>query len=339
MTKLETPRVFVTGAAGFLGAAVLRVLLAEGYAVRALYYPGDRLDHVRDLDVEWVKGDICDEVRMLTLVPGSDALIHIAGLVSFYEQDRVRQYRINVVGTKTLLDTAEQCGVKKFVHVSSVNALGHPAFGEVGDETTSYNWHRHNVGYFKTKKIAQNHALARAKRGLHSVVVCPGTMFGADDVNLNASSYAMGIRKAPPFMVCPPGGTTIADVQAVARGVILALERGRSGETYVLGGKPMLYRDLFRTIAQRLGKKLLVVPLPGMFLLAVGKILDLVSRPLNLRLPLSASMAKGGMHTLFYSSCKAERELGYHTGDPIGALERGIAWLEENAWFEKRSIR
>lgn len=321
-------KALVTGAAGFLGGHTVRTLLDMGVSVRAFVWDREDAGVLDGLDIERFIGDITKPDDCMAAARGIDTVFHIAAKVSFQPKDRAVQYAVNVQGTNNMLNAAKTQGVRRFVHVSTVNAFGYPAQGQVGDETTAFNWRDFNIGYMQTKKAAQDLVLDATRQGLDAVVCNPGTMFGPFDINMNAAGYIRGLARARGLMVCPPGGTNIADVRAVARGLSLAAQRGSQGRCYILGGLNVTYKELFFGILRLLGRNIPVVTLPGPAILAAARGCRIACGILGKTPALTPEMANGSIRRLFYSSNRAIKELNYHPGDPWQAISDTIKWLD-----------
>lgn len=317
----------MTGAAGFVGIHVVRALLERGVRVRALVFDREDDSLLAGLTVQRVVGDVTDRDQMDGLVRGVDLVIHSAGNVSFQPGDRRWQHEVNVTGTRNLVEAALENGVRRFVHVSTVNAFGYPPDGDVGDEETTYNWGPWDIGYMETKKVAQDLVLAAAGDAMETLVCNPSTMFGPDDVNMNAASYVRGLAKVVGVMGCPPGGTNVADVRAVAQGIMLSAQKGRNGEAYILGGLDLTYRDLFRYILDRLGRKAWVITIPEFAMGAAARFSEAWLGRFKGGPPLTVDMARASSKKLFYRSDKAVRELGYDPRNPLLAIDDTVAWL------------
>ena len=321
-------KVLVTGATGFLGGRLARLLCGEGYEVRAAGRPGDPWDLLSDLPCERLACDLLDGPALERAAEGAEAIFHVAALVSFRPELYERQMRVNVDGTRLLLDAALSRGVRRFVFTSTVNVLGAPPPGTVGDEETPFDWGRFRLGYMDSKRAAERLVLGAAREGLHAVSLLPGTLFGPGDIFFNAGAY---IREAARgrLIFAPPGGTTIAHVDDVARGHVLALEKGRSGARYVLGGEHVSYRTLFRWIAEELGRMPPLATLPAFPLRLAGYLADRLRGATGISLPFTEGMAVAASASLYYSSARAERELGYRARPAREAVRDSVAFYRE----------
>lgn len=319
-------RALVTGASGMLGARLARLLLARGAHVRVSYRPGDRLDGLADLDVEHRPVELPGGDGLEAAMEGVEVAFHVAALVSFDLRRYAEQMRVNVEGTRRVLEAARTAGVRRFVLTSTVNTLGVPPPGTLGDERTPFDWAPYRLGYMDSKKAAEDLVLQAAREGFPAVCVLPGTMFGPGDINENAASYIRLVDRSP-VVLALPGGTTVCHVDDVAEGHLLAADGGRIGERYVLGGEPMSYRDLFRRIARALGRSARVVTLPPALLRGLGVLADR-GRAIHLPLPFSRGLARAAASRLYYASDKAERELGWRSRPAEAAILDAVTWYQ-----------
>jgi dihydroflavonol-4-reductase len=316
----------VTGASGFVGGNLAKTLVERGDRVHAHYRPGDNTVLLEGLPVEHLPGDLCDVDLLHRAATGCDGVFHTAGNMSFLSWERPLQHRVNVDGTRAVVEACRKAGVRRLVHTATINTMGipHPE-GAEGDENTLFNWEPLDFHYAITKRRGEELALAANGPSLEVVVVNPGTIFGPGDVNFNAGSYIRVIAKSPlPFY--PEGGTNCVHVDAVVAGHLAAFERGRPGERYVLGGENVTYREMFMIIAEVLGRPRPRFEIPYSAALAAATLLDLVARPLRLRLRVSAEAVRAGRHLLFYSSAKARRELDLPFIPFRRAVEDAVRW-------------
>lgn len=320
--------VAVTGATGFIGAPLVRRLVARGDRVRVMARPTSDLSAFEGLDVEVVRGDLFDSASMRRLCAGADALFHLAADLSFWQGVAAEQDRINVEGTRRAMDAARAGGVGRVIHTSSVAAIGIPADRDrPADESNPFSGWQYT--YFRTKKLAEDQAFrAVDEHGLDVVAVNPGTVFGGAVARRRSGSQriiGMVAKGAPiPLLgrlrVYPPGGYNLCDVDDVVAGHLLALEKGRTRERYILGGHNLSLRAVFTEIARQLGVPP-PKPIPGPALLAVGWLSEVVASVTGKMPQVTWDYARLGTMRLFYDSSKAIRELGY----PITPWEETIA--------------
>jgi dihydroflavonol-4-reductase len=329
-------QILITGGTGMLGSSIARLAISAGHQVCVTYQPGDPLTALEGLEpLEHRPADLLDSSALDRAVEQVEAVIHTAAMVSFQPGDYERQMAVNVEGTRGLLAAARRAGVRRLVHTSTVNTLGVPPADSIGDESTPFDWQRYRLGYMDSKRGAESLVLEAAARadadgGLDCVCALPGTFFGSGDVNLNASSYIMVVQRLRGRWVALPGGTSVVHVDDVARGHLLALERGKRGERYILGGEPVSYAELDTFIAEVLGyghRRGLVVP--AWPLLQAGRASSWLRDRVRLPLPLTEGLVAAGCAKLYYSSARAEQELGWSFRPWREAIRDAVAWLRE----------
>ncbi|MBC7232646.1 MAG: NAD-dependent epimerase/dehydratase family protein [Chloroflexi bacterium] len=228
-------RAFVTGATGFVGSAVVRSLLRRGVAVKALARRSSDLRNIAGLDVEVFYGDLFDEEGLACALRGCDVLYHIAAYYSTDEADAPMMYEVNVRGTKTVMRAALKAGVPRAVHTSTIGTIGQPMDGSLATEEAPFNLWDTGSHYVKSKYLGEIAALAMNEQGLSVVVVNPCAPVGPRDIKPSSTGqrivdYLNG--RLPSFV---SGGINFISVHDVAEGEVLAAERGRAGERYILG--------------------------------------------------------------------------------------------------------
>ncbi|MFT7668360.1 MAG: dihydroflavonol-4-reductase [Planctomycetota bacterium] len=302
--------VLVTGATGFLGAHIVRTLLAQNDKVRALVRPGSARNHIRKLGVEFIEGNLLDEKVMEKACEGVDAIIHCAALLSYWSRQNAMQYSTNVDGVSILLRAAHKARVRRIVHVSSVAAVGATRNGEVLDESAVWNLHGAGVHYAHTKHQGEQRMLAAAWGGMPIVVVNPSSMFGPRLDGRPPSPLITGIMRGRlPWI--PPGGVSITDVSDVAAACVRAQRAGTPGSRYILAGHNVTWEQLYNSIADaadgRLPKlKLTARRLRMLKILATCRDKLRLSRP-----PWTPELYRSYGSYSWYRSAKAERELSY----------------------------
>ncbi len=312
----------VTGATGFLGSRIVRMLCADGHRVRATGHPDDP---AFEMPGEYIPGDLLDQKTIDKILEGVSSVFHVAGLVTFRPDLYDKQMQVNVEGTRILLEASGKAGVQRFVYTSTVNTLGIPPEGELGDENTAFNWEPWRLGYMDSKRAAEKLVL---QSGLDSVCVLPVTMFGPGDVFFNAGSYIRESARGRAILA-PPGGTTVAHVDDVARGHWLAFQKGKRAERYILGGEPKSYMEILTMIAEELGRRPPLGTAPGFLLRFLGRQSDRLRKYLRIPIQLSEGLMVAGNSHLYYSTEKAERELGYQYRPAREAIRDAVDWYRE----------
>jgi dihydroflavonol-4-reductase len=319
----------VTGGSGFIGSGIVKALLVAGHKVRSFHLPGDYLRLLEGLPVEPVAGDICDLGLLIEAAKGCEGVFHTAGNMSFLRRDRPLLYRVNVEGSRTVTEACLRAQVRRLVHTSTVNACGIPdPRGALGDEETPFNWGKLGFHYALSKRRGEKIALAANGSRLEVVVVNPGTVFGAGDLHSHAGGYIRAAQKWP-VLFYPGGGANCVHVKAVVEGHLAAFFKGRPGQRYILGGENLTYREIFATIADVLKLPRLLVPIPLPAALACARPLGLLARAAGIPNALSAEAVRAGYLKLYYSSAKAERELGLRRVPFREAVEEAAAWYAQ----------
>ncbi len=300
-------RVLVTGATGFLGAAVCKELLARGHAVRALVRPASGLAGLDGVAVEVARGDALDAASVRAALAGCDAVVHAAGTVKFGAAPGV--YAVNDRGPEIVLGAALEARVARAVLTSSASVMGGTREPLVADETTAGNAEALGLSYFVSKLRGERAGLALATRGLPLVVVRPSFVLGPGDTHGSSAAIVTAIarRRLPGWI---EGGASFCDVRDVARGHADALERGRAGEVYVLGGHNMRISEFVARVAAAAG----VAPpprIPYAVALAAAALQEAVAKVRGGRPATSRELARAARLYTWASSAKAERELGY----------------------------
>ena len=243
-------KVLVTGSTGQLGSGIVSALRVRGDDVRGLVLSGEPTGSLEENGATAVEGDLLDSRSLRAAVEGVEAVFHAAGMVDYSPIHRDRIFAVNVEGTRNLLDACADGGVQRLVHTSTIGALGFVEGDGLGDETTSFNWNSRLLPYFESKRVAEE--LALGERRLETLAVNPGVMLGAEDRSRNGlgllERVAMG--KVGRF---PVGSTTLANRRDIVDGHLRALDRGRVGERYILGGTPLSWRDVFRRVQAVVG--------------------------------------------------------------------------------------
>jgi dihydroflavonol-4-reductase len=315
--------VLVTGASGFLGWHVARLLLERGHSVRALLRAGSRIDQ---LDVERVTGDLRDPASLARAVSGCALVFHIAADYRLWAKDPGELYRSNVEGTRNVLQAAKDAGVERVVYTSTVGCIGIP-HGGLGTEETPVSLEDMAGHYKRSKFLAEQVALEFARGGLPVVIVNPTAPIGDHDVKPTPTGKIVldFLNGGMPAFI--DTGLNVVDVRDVAQGHLLACERGRVGERYILGSENLTLAQILQKLARITGRKAPTVRLP--YAVAYGAGLastawaGLTGRPP--RVPLEGvRMARKKM---WVTHEKAERELGFHPGPADAALARAVEWM------------
>ena len=320
----------VTGASGFVGSAVARALLRRGLRVRALVRPTSVRVNFDGLDVELAEGDMRDAASMARALDGARFLFHVAADYRLWAPRPAEIERANLSGTETVMRAALRCGVERVVYTSSVATLdaSRAAPGAPVDETAPLDPAR-AVGAYKRSKTAAERLVERlieAER-LPAVIVNPSTPIGPRDVKPTPTGRIIveAARGRIPAFV--DTGLNLAHVDDVAEGHCLALERGRIGERYVLGGDDVMLRDLLAGIARLCGRRAPTLRLPRAPLYPLARLMETAARFTGREPMLTVDGLKMSKNLMFFTSAKAARELGYRARPYEEGLRDALGWF------------
>jgi dihydroflavonol-4-reductase len=335
---------FVTGATGFLGSHVARVLAEQGAGLRLLVRPTSDLRNINDLNADRVVGDLRDSASIAKALSGCDVVFHVAADYRLWVRgrDSNEMYRSNVEGTRFLLEAARKQGVRRVVYTSSVATMGFTS------GSTSKNGHVAEhladeespvslgdmIGHYKRSKfMAEQVAFDAARSGVDVVIVNPTTPIGERDIKPTPTGRIVVDFLKRKFPAYVETGLNLVDATECARGHIQALEKGRSGERYILGGENLTLKQILDRLAAITGLPSPSVKVPYIVALAAGVVDEMVTGRLLGREPRATIDAvRLARKMMFVSSAKAERELGWRTVPVDGALRRSVEWFRANGY-------
>jgi dihydroflavonol-4-reductase len=324
---------FVTGATGFLGSHVARVLAEQGAQLRLLVRSTSDLRNISDLDAERVTGDLRDIGSFEQALVGCEALFHVAADYRLWVRDPEQMYRSNVEGTRSLLEAARKQGVRRVVYTSSVATMGFSSNGTLADENSPVSLADMIGPYKRSKFMAEQVAFDAARSGQDVVVVNPTTPVGERDVKPTPSGRIVVDFLKRKFPAYVDTGLNLVDATECARGHVQALEKGRAGERYILGGQNLTLKEILDKLGAITGLPSPRVKLPYIFALATGVVDETVTGRILGREPRATIDAvRMGRKKMFITSAKAERELAWRTVPVDGALRRAVEWFRANGY-------
>jgi dihydroflavonol-4-reductase len=328
-------RALVTGATGFIGSNVTRMLVGEGIGVRILKREGSSNPNLNGLDVETARGDLRDKESLRRAIKGCDALFHVAASYTFWSRNPNDIYGSNVEGTRNILAAAEEGGVERVVYTSTVSTIGPPKPGEVSDEKTLLD-PAHLAGHYKKSKyLAEQEVLAFHRRGLPVVIVNPTAPVGRGDVKPTPTGKMVldFVRRKMPAYI--DTGLNVVDVDDVAKGHLLAYRKGRLGERYILGCRNMSLREIFETLSKITALPAPKVKIPYWLPLGVASLDEFIEgRVLRHPPRLQLEAVRTARKPMYVSSERAVRELGLPQTPAEEALEKAVRWFCDNGYIK-----
>ncbi len=326
----------ITGASGFVGAAVARRLLAAGHELRALARPTSDRRNLDGLAVEIVEGDLRDAASLARAVAGCEALFHVAADYRLWARRPAELYESNVEGTRKLMRAAAEAGVRRIVYTSSVATLGLRPDGAPADEDTPATLDD-MIGDYKRSKYLAEEAVRRmvAEDGLPCVIVNPSTPVGPRDVKPTPTGRMIVEAAAGRMPAFVDTGLNIVHVDDVAEGHLLAFEKGEIGARYILGGENLSLREILARIAAITGRRAPRIRLPHGLILPFAHLAEGWARLAGGEPFATVDGIRMARKRMFFSSARAARVLGYAPRPADAALADAVAWFRANGYLEK----
>src|SRR5271170_6937907 len=330
--------IFLTGATGFLGSHVAHALAEQGADLRLLVRPTSNLKNLEALQagssrIETAIGDLRDAASLEKAMAGCEVVFHVAADYRLWVQDPAEMYRSNVEGTRAILAAAQKNGVRTVVYTSSVATMGFTGNGHPADEDSPVSL-ADMIGHYKRSKfMAEQLALETGRGGMRVVIVNPTTPVGEQDVKPTPTGRIVVDFLKRKFPAYVETGLNLVDVRECAHGHIAALERGKSGERYILGGENLTLKQILDMLGKISGLPSPTIKLPYFFALAAGVVDENVTGRLLGREPrATVETVRMGKKKMWASSDKAERELGWRTVPADAALRRAVQWFRANGY-------
>lgn len=330
--------VTVTGANGFIGSHVVRALLAQKRKVLAVVEPGSDTSSLDGLDVERFAADILDSRAMDQACSGAEALYHLAAVYRLWSPDPDLIYRVNVEGTTAVMLAAQKAKVKRIVHTSSIAAVGIREDGVPSDETIRFNLFDLANDYILTKHLSERVVWRFAKSGMPIVIVNPAFPFGPLDrapTPTGRMLIEIASGRAPGHTA---GGFNAVDVELVAQGHLLAEEKGRVGERYILGDHNVTFAEFNKLVAEvahvSIPDRTIPAPVAYALSLMYEKVADHVTHRAP---PITLKSAQYATRKVFFDVTRARNELGLPSRPLRDTMERTLAWFRQNGYLEKKA--
>jgi len=324
---------FVTGATGFLGSHVARALSDQGANLRLLVRPASNLRNLEGLKADTVKGDLRDGASIKKAMTGCDTVFHVAADYRLWVRDPAEMYRSNVGGTRAILEAARENKVQRLVYTSSVATIGFTRNGQPADEDSPVSLGEMIGHYKRSKFMAEQIALEAGRGGMHVITVNPTTPIGEQDVKPTPTGRIVVDFLKRKFPAYVETGLNLVDVKECARGHVAALEKGRPGERYILGGENLTLKQILDKLGKITGLPSPRIKLPYWFAFAAGIVDEAVTGKVLRREPrATVDTVRMGKKKMFASSGKAERELGWQIVPVMDALRRAVEWFRANGY-------
>lgn len=326
-------KAFVTGSTGFLGSHVARVVQNHGADLRLLVRPTSRLDNIADLNAERVGGDLRDLDSLKRGMADCEVVFHVAADYRLWAVNGQELYQSNVEGTRNILQAAQDCGVRRVVYTSSVATMAFGNNGRLTDESTPVTLSNMIGDYKRSKFMAERLVIEAARGGQDIVMVNPTTPVGERDIKPTPTGQIIVDFLRRKFPAYVDTGLNLLDVLDCAEGHLLALEKARPGERYILGGENLTLKQILDKLAAITGLPSPRIELPYVVAYAAGVVDTLVTGKLRRREPrVTLDAVRMGRKKMFVSSAKAERELGWRPGPVDNALRRAVDWFRANGY-------
>jgi dihydroflavonol-4-reductase len=324
---------FVTGATGFVGSHVARALAEQGAELRLLIRSSSDLRNIQELQAERVVGDLRDATSLKKAVAGCDVIFHVAADYRLWVRDPEQMYRSNVQGTKAVLEAARDSKIRRVVYTSSVATMGFQSNGHLANEDSPVSLANMIGPYKRSKFMAEEIAIQAGRSGMDVVVVNPTTPVGERDIKPTPTGRIVVDFLKKKFPAYVDTGLNLVDVAECARGHVAALEKGKSGERYILGGENLTLKQILDKLAAITGLPSPRMRVPYVVALATGVVDQVFTGYIRNREPRATIDAvRMGRKKMFVSSGKAEHDLGWKTVPVDGALRRAVEWFQANGY-------
>lgn len=327
-----TKTAFVTGGTGFVGINLVEQLVQQGWRVYALHRPDSELRYLQRFPVERVQGDINDIGSLIRGMPRNvDGVFHVAGDTNMWSRRNAEQDRVNIDGTRNVVEAALKAGAKRLVHTSSISAYGNHE-GRI-DESAELRGRTSWINYQRSKFLAEEEVRKGISRGQNAVIMNPASIFGPYDT----SSWARLIRlvytgKLPGVA---PGALSFCHVREVAKAHIAACERGHSGENYLLGGTDATLLQLVQIIGEVTGRKVTNRTTPAIAMQIASHVANWLSYVTRKPPSITPEMVRMAIRTMYCDSSKAERELGFKPESLHTMVKDSVDWLRQEGFLDR----
>ncbi len=327
-------KVLVTGATGFVGSHLVRLLNEQGYIVRALYRSPQKLAILDGLDYEGIQGDLDDVDILKSACEGCDVVFHVAAKADYWkDDDKDLMMRINVDGTRNVLSAAQSAGVKRVIFTSSASTIGFRDDGQPADETQPFNLPPERFWYGYSKVKAEEVVAEFVTDGLDVVILNPTVIIGPGDLNSISGTFIIETARFQWLAPMSTGGLAAIDVRDVAQSHIHAVEKGRTGQRYLLNTANHTYKEWFTMIAEACEVRPPIFTSPDWMLEPTARLIELLRR-LGIQTPMDANQTRLGGTNAYFDASKAHAELYKPQIDLMTSLRETAQWYKENGYIK-----
>lgn len=331
--------ILVTGATGHIGNVLVKELVDRGKSVRVLILPGEDPAPLAGLDIEQVFGNVLDIDALRKAMEGVTVVYHLAGIISIMPGKDELLYRVNVEGTRNILQVCREKGVKRLVYTSSIHALARIPEGKVIDETVHFELEKPAGEYDRTKALASVEVLKAVEQGLDAVIVCPTGVIGPYDYRQSEIGQIILDGARNQQVVFVDGAYDFVDVRDVARGQILACEKGKKGETYILSGERVTVRQLIDLVGDVSGIHFPRLKLPFWTAQAAAAIAPFFYKLSGRKPQITPYSLETLRSNSYISHAKARKDLGYTPRSIRESIADTVEWLRLSGKLAPQKVR
>lgn len=325
---------FVTGATGFIGSAVVKVLLEQGHEVRVLVRKDSDRTNIAGLDVEVIEGNLTDVSSLETCVQGVDCVFHVAADYRLWVPDPDRMHATNVDATRNLMELCLKYSVKKIVYTSSVATLGLNADGSPANEDTPASYEDMIGPYKQSKYLAEQEVLKLVKeKNLPATIVYPSAPIGPGDIKPTPTGQTILDAAAGRMPAYVNTGLNVVHVDDVAQGHLLAMEKGSAGDRFILGERNMTLEEILVEVARLTGRKPPKICLPHNLILPIAYLAEIWARLTRGSTQITVDGVNLSRKMMFFSSDKAREQLGYSPRPGLEAIADAVAWFKDQGYY------
>lgn len=324
-------KVLLTGPDGVLGHNLVLTLLDNSYSVRVFIQKGRETPVLDKLDVEKYYGDILDRDEVSKAMKGCDYVIHAAALTDTWPCKHKNYWKVNVDGTGIMINAAKEEGIKRFIHVGTANSFGPGCTENPGTEEKEYCADKYGLDYISSKYRAHLLVLEEARNGFDAVMVNPTFMIGPYDSKPSSGAMILAVKAGLPGY--PSGGRNFVYVKDVAVAIVNAITMGKTGESYLLAGHNLHYKDIFALMADAIGVKAPVIKMPDLITISYGGLITVLALIFRFTPKVHYRLSVMSTEEHFYTPEKAIRELNMPQTPIENALHEAVAWFSDNGYL------